>query len=331
MLHQDKEFSASDVLFNQTIKVFYAVYSSLNFTVAAKKLGITQSAVSQCIASLESQLGFDLFDRTTRPLSVTYEGQVLYDRIQRQLTDFAGTLDALRAKNFVRTTVRVGVIESIGRNLCPELILGMLKRGRRIKLHSGTSDFLYQELLKDKVDCIVATGLLLDAENLEHQFLYSEPHVVMMPTSVAKLRQNWTWENLSFCGIPMVRYTPNTGSGEQSEKVLRHAQIKLPNTLSVDDNQIIFTLVSAGMGWCLTQPLTALLAEHLFNHVTLMPAPNPCESRKIFVVRKHETPKIFSDEILQICRNILITKATPKIEGIMPWVKNQIKITNSIK
>ena len=139
MLHQDKEFSASDVLFNQTIKIFYAVYSSLNFTVAAKKLGITQSAVSQCIASLENQLGFDLFDRTTRPLSVTYEGQVLYDRIQRQLTDFAGTLDALRAKNFVRTTVRVGVIESIGRNLCPELIFGMLKRGRRIKLHSGTS------------------------------------------------------------------------------------------------------------------------------------------------------------------------------------------------
>lgn len=46
MLHQDKEFSASDVLFNQTIKIFYAVYSSLNFTVAAKKLGITQSAVS---------------------------------------------------------------------------------------------------------------------------------------------------------------------------------------------------------------------------------------------------------------------------------------------
>ena len=58
----------------------------------------------------------------------------------------------------------LGVIESIGRCVGPELISDLVDQGRYVELRSGTSDHLYQELLKDRVDCIIATGQHFDAE-----------------------------------------------------------------------------------------------------------------------------------------------------------------------
>lgn len=322
MQNKSQDSTLNSIFFNQSAKIFYAVCVYRSFTEAAKQLGITQSAVNQCIANLEKQLQFDLFDRSVRPLCPTQEALVLRDQILHQIGEFATTLDAIHAKNFIQTSVSVGVIESIGRCVGPEIISGLVDQGRYVELRSGTSDHLYQELLKDRVDCIIATGQLFDAENLERELIYTEPHIVMMPKEIASAHANWTWENLNFCGLPMVRYSSNTGSGEQGERILRHANLNLPKRFSVDDNQVVFALVAAGMGWCLTQPITALLAKDLLDKVCLIPAPAPCTKRKVYIVWKKETPRIFADELKAICRKALKDKAVPRIIKMIPWTEN---------
>lgn len=325
MQNKSQDSTLNSIFFNQSAKIFYAVCVYRSFTEAAKQLGITQSAVSQCIANLEKQLQFDLFDRSVRPLNPTQEALVLRDQILHQIGEFATTLDAIHAKNFIQTSVCVGVIESIGRCVGPEIISGLVEQGRYVELRSGTSDHLYQELLKDRVDCIIATGQLFDADNLDRELIYTEPHIVMMPKEMARAHINWTWENLNFCGLPMVRYSSNTGSGEQGERILRHANLNLPKRFSVDDNQVVFALVAAGMGWCLTQPITALLAKDLLDKVSLIPAPAPCTNRKVYIVWKKETPKVFADELKEICKKALMDKAMPRIINMIPWTKNCIR------
>ncbi len=324
MASNNQDNSLNAIFFNQSAKIFYAVCVYRSFTEAAKQLGITQSAVSQCIANLEKQLKFDLFDRSYRPLVPTQEALVLRDQILHQIGEFATTLDAIHTKNYIQTSVCIGVIESIGRCVGPELISGLVNQGRYVELRSGTSDHLYQELLKDRVDCIIATGQHFDAENLERELLYTEPHVVMMPKEIQTQHKTWTWENLNFCGLPMVHYTSNTGSGAQGERILRHANLNLPKRFSVDDNQVVFALVAAGMGWCLTQSITALLAQNIMDKIALVPAPTPCTSRKVYIVWKKETPRVFVDELKTITQKALKQKAVPEIHQLIPWTQGQI-------
>ena len=63
-------------------KVFYQVASSLSFSEAAKKLFISQSAVSQSIKTLERKLGQPLFVRTTKKVQLTQAGTLLLKHIE---------------------------------------------------------------------------------------------------------------------------------------------------------------------------------------------------------------------------------------------------------
>ncbi len=64
------------------LKAFVAVCDERAFGRAAKRLGISPSALSRSVRSLESRLGIRLLNRTTRSVGLTEAGSVLYDRIK---------------------------------------------------------------------------------------------------------------------------------------------------------------------------------------------------------------------------------------------------------
>lgn len=70
-----------DINFEQ-YKVFYYVAKNLSFSLAAKELFISQSAVSQSIKNLENRIGVSLFLRQAKKISLTPEGQILFDSVK---------------------------------------------------------------------------------------------------------------------------------------------------------------------------------------------------------------------------------------------------------
>jgi DNA-binding transcriptional LysR family regulator len=70
-----------------TLKVFAEVVNTRNFTSAAKRLGLTPSAVSKQISMLEDRLGVRLLNRTTRAVSPTEAGQLYFERCRAILED----------------------------------------------------------------------------------------------------------------------------------------------------------------------------------------------------------------------------------------------------
>jgi DNA-binding transcriptional LysR family regulator len=78
------------------IAAFVAAVKSGSFTAAATSLGLTRSAVGKSIVRLEAQLGVRLLNRTTRKLSLTDEGAVVYDR-WRQILEELEDVDATMA------------------------------------------------------------------------------------------------------------------------------------------------------------------------------------------------------------------------------------------
>ena len=97
------------------METFAAVVEQGGFTVAARKLGISKSAVSKHIANLEGRLGARLLSRSTRRVHPTDIGLAYYDRASRILND-AGEADALVASMQVEPTgvLRMSVATDFG-------------------------------------------------------------------------------------------------------------------------------------------------------------------------------------------------------------------------
>ena len=315
----------TDPFFTPSASGFLAVYRHRSFSKAAAELGVSQSAMSQNIAAFEQQLGFDLFDRKTRPLTPTKEAGILFAELAKRQTDLRDVLQNLQSNNFARPFIRVGLVESLARTIGSRF-MRRFERSCRLTLHSGTSDILYRRLLLDELDVIVATGQFRASESLDQRLLFREPHVILLPTEVAQRRNSWQWEDLQFCGIPLIRYTSNTASGLQAEMVLAQAHLDLPATFAVDDNLTVFSLVNAGMGWSLTQPLALLRAHDFISACTIMPAPQPCADRELFLVRKKSTPVSLMDLIGEACRDCIREDVIPPIADAMPWTQSSLAL-----
>ncbi|MEL6679816.1 MAG: LysR family transcriptional regulator, partial [Pseudomonadota bacterium] len=69
------------------MEAFIAVVDHGGFTDAARKMGMSKSAISKHVSSLEGRLGARLLNRTTRRVSPTEIGLAYYDKATRVLTE----------------------------------------------------------------------------------------------------------------------------------------------------------------------------------------------------------------------------------------------------
>ena len=105
------------LVISRPFEVFLAVASHRSYTLAGKMLGITQSAVSQQIAALQKQLGFDLFEKGQRPLKLTPEALILRSELQTQNANLEQIIQSLQKRNSYKPILKIGTVESIIYNL----------------------------------------------------------------------------------------------------------------------------------------------------------------------------------------------------------------------
>ncbi len=78
------------------LRTFVAVAESGSFTAAARRLGVGQPATSHAVARLESALGAQLLERSTRGLTLTAAGRILYRRLTAALTEIDDAVESVR-------------------------------------------------------------------------------------------------------------------------------------------------------------------------------------------------------------------------------------------
>src|SRR3954451_8696202 len=91
---------------------FIAVAREQSFTKAAAKLGVSQSALSYSIRTLEARLGVRLLTRTTRSVSLTEAGDRLFGSIAPRFDEIASEISALSAlRDKPAGTIRITTVE----------------------------------------------------------------------------------------------------------------------------------------------------------------------------------------------------------------------------
>ena len=82
----------------ESLRYFEVAARHLSFTLAAEELCISQSAVSQKIIQLEKHLGYQLFERRIRQLTLTEQGEKLYPAVYASFIDIRDTLSEIKSQ-----------------------------------------------------------------------------------------------------------------------------------------------------------------------------------------------------------------------------------------
>ena len=102
----------------RAIQIFVLVVDLGGMTPAASSLGISQSAVSQAIASLEKSTNMQLFNRNIRPISLTSAGDRLYLHGNTLLTAAKNTFNEVRSKELKSfSNVTIAMFESFANTI----------------------------------------------------------------------------------------------------------------------------------------------------------------------------------------------------------------------
>lgn len=104
--------------------IFHTVAKAGNISKAANQLYISQPAISKAISKLEEELGTALFNRSSRGVTLTEEGQVLYEYVERAFNSLnMGEENLKNYKELGIGHIRIGVSTS----LCKHILLDYLK------------------------------------------------------------------------------------------------------------------------------------------------------------------------------------------------------------
>jgi DNA-binding transcriptional LysR family regulator len=140
------------------LAAFAAVVREGSFTRAAAKLGVTQSALSQTVRTLEKRLDLKLLNRTTRSVAPTEAGERLYRTVEPRLGEIEtelATLGEMRGKPV--GTVRITATEHAVRTLIWPRLLPWLPKYPDIKIEIS-SDNRFADIVGERFDIGIRLG-----------------------------------------------------------------------------------------------------------------------------------------------------------------------------
>lgn len=165
------------------LRYFWAIAQEQNLTRAAKRLHVSQSALSIQLRQLEGRLGHDLFEREGRRLVLTEAGRITLDHAQRIFRTGDELLGLLNSGHFAeRQILRIGAVATLSRNFQQELLRPMMARPNlELVLRSGSLRELLAQLAAHTLDVVLSNlSVQRDADNAIHTHLLAQQPVSLV-------------------------------------------------------------------------------------------------------------------------------------------------------
>lgn len=233
----------------ESLKVFCDLAETESFTKAAHINGVTQSAVSQQISSLERQFKSLLIERSKKKFRLTREGQVLYDYSKQIIQTYESLHARLQEiKDIISGTIRVATIYSIGLHDLPKHIKKFLKNYPTVNVHVEykRSNQVYEDVMGNVVDVGLVAYPGRDAK-LEIVPIKKDPMVLIChPThSFAKLKST---KAKALAGQKFVSFEPDIPTRRALDKILRERGASVDHVMEFDNIETVKRAVEIDAG-----------------------------------------------------------------------------------
>lgn len=230
------------------MEAFASVVDQGGFTDAAKKMGISKSAVSKHVSSLEARLGARLLNRTTRRVSPTEIGLAYYDRARRVLND-AGEADALVTSMQTAPSglLRISVATDFGVNHLSPVLSEFLQDFPDIKVNMVLNN-RFVELISEGFDMAIRVGELEDSSLRARKLCDTTKRMIASPAYLEKYGHPVRIDELN--DHKLLHYS-NQSSGNVWKLTApsgEKRQVRSAGWLSVNDGQSLLNAAVSGLG-----------------------------------------------------------------------------------
>ncbi|MEZ5649106.1 MAG: LysR family transcriptional regulator [Burkholderiaceae bacterium] len=232
----------------QQIETFVAVAQRGSLSAAAAAEGVTPAVVSRRLAALETRLGVKLLVRTTRRLSLTFEGNAFLEDSLRILDELRNAEDAVslggvKASGHVRLTAPAG----FGRRHVAPLLPEFLRNNPDVSLTLELSDGL-TDIVSDAFDLAVRVGQLDDSSLVGIRLAQNTRVVVASPDYLARAGSPATPADLARHDCLTFGNYGNQARGWQFSDAGETVSMRVRGRLQSNDGSVLRDWAIAGLG-----------------------------------------------------------------------------------
>jgi LysR family carnitine catabolism transcriptional activator len=234
---------------SRQLRAFLLVAQHRSFSRAAEALFITPSGLSVLVRELEVQLGFRLFDRTTRHVALTRSGTELLAVAQKSLAELdAATSRIGRSDNQASQSLSVGAPPLVSANIITQAIKEFRahRPSLRVQLFDERSPVILQRVQSDKLD--LGLGMFAPTPGIRRVPFLSFLLIVIRPDKdLAFRRTSMTWSALN--GERLIMLPPHSPIQEVVDKHLAQSRAVPRQSVAINmlDTQIAMVEADEGL------------------------------------------------------------------------------------
>jgi DNA-binding transcriptional LysR family regulator len=284
LYHRRLNFSASIVDRLNDIATFVQTVEAGSFSLAARRVGLTRSAVGKSIARLEKRLGARLFNRTTRRQTPTEAGRMFYERCKRGLEQIQAAevaLDARRREPIGRLRISVPVL--FGRHCVAPILTELMRRHPRLDVEISFCDRVV-DLVQEGFDLAVRIGPLSDSASLaarqlgvQRMIICAAPSYLTQHGSPVRIEDFAAHTGVTYLRLGTdIPWQMHDDAGHVRKVLLR-------KSIRMDDMQAIINAAASGVGLALV-PSWRVVSQVAAGQLVVLTDQEHSSSADIYVV-----------------------------------------------
>jgi DNA-binding transcriptional LysR family regulator len=267
------------------LETLVAVVEQGSFSRAAQAVNLTQSAVSQQMSDLESQLRIALFDRSVRPPRLTRVGRA-YVETARAILDAHAVFLERHSRVQVTGTLTLGAVRSALSAGLPEALHAIKVNHPRLSLRLVGSGRLTNELTQEvragRLDAALVVGPPTEDRDLRWKSYAKERFYVIAPEDTPGLTDDEV-----LMAAPYLRFVPILPGEREIDAALVRRGLKLVPEMEIDTFEAIVLMVGAGLGAGIVPGLYVPRAR--VQNMRVLPFGDHALSRELGIItRRHD-------------------------------------------
>jgi DNA-binding transcriptional LysR family regulator len=288
------------------LHLFHLVVKHRSFTRAAREAGLSPSALTRQMQTLEQRLGLDLINRTTRSVEVTEAGKFLATEAARLIGGVTATLDGLHAAfGAAKPLVRVSVSRTLAMAHIPGLFHANQKRHPEVacRVSYNISGSILTALEANEIDIgvLCPPSPLPDSVRVTHRF--KDRFELIAPSALAAKAPVKRADRLKIWlqSQPLLMIDAETQTGKSLRQWMKRQQFVVQPAMELDSFDMIINLVASGFGLAFV-PRRALALYRRKESIITLPMADFFERQIVALTRKHRK---LPPHVAQFVENIL--------------------------
>lgn len=305
------------------LEYILAVAEEQTLTRAAKKLYISQPALTNYINKLEDELGVKLFDRSVTPVHVTQAGALYIERMKRIRRESDSLISELKQMGGQQTVFKIGIGTCRGSHWLPHIIPEFCANHPdvSIQIYDKAEDFPEKIVLEGKLDLAIGT-FNTNYPELRYEEITEENVYLAIPRDYPCVRhlkpREGTPQNPYHIAageigtIPMLMPYPGSGFYRCATLLMEKSGMRPGRVVSYNNMNTAYQLAGKGVGGLFVTPVFFLqLYPQLQKNLAFCTLQDPPYAQRSMAVYRPDNSRI---ELVKEIVGLIRERLLPQLE-----------------